>query len=783
MLLERVRRASMPRRALGSVVGVVAALFLHTAAALEPFVVRDIRIEGIQRTEPGTVFGYLPVKVGETMTDEKATGAIRALFATGFFKDVRLEVDRDVLVVVLEERPAVASIDITGSKEFDKDTLKRAMRDIGLAESRIFDRSLLERAEQEIKRQYLSRGKYAAQVTTTVTPLERNRVGVQIAIDEGESARITGIRIIGNQAYSESTLLDQFRLSTPTWLSWYTKNDQYSREKLQGDLETLRSYYLDRGYLEFAITSTQVSITPDKEDVFLTVGISEGQQYKVANIGFGGDLLGRESDFRALMTLKPGDVFAGNRLSESTKAISERLGTLGYAFANVNAVPELDRDKREVSFNVLVDPGRRVYVRRINVTGNSRTRDEVVRRELRQFEDSWYDADKIRLSRERVGRLGYFKDVQIESQPVLDAPDQVDLNVVVEERPTGTVLAAIGVSSTEKLILSGSINQQNFLGTGRSLLLEGSTSRLNRNIILSYGDPYFTADGISRTFDIFTRTFNASRLNLGNYQTRTSGVGLRFGIPYTEIDRLNVGLSAEQYSIKLFENPPVRWQQFVETFGDSSYALLGNIGWIRDSRDSAFAPTRGRVQSATMEATLPVGDFRYVRAIYNHQWYYPLNKDFTLALQGDVGIGRAFGGREYPLIKNFYAGGIGSVRGFAPSSLGPQETDVFVDSFGNTITRRAALGGNTRVLGSAEFIFALPGTGNDRSVRGFFFTDIGNVFGSGQSFSFNELRASAGIGLNWFSPVGPMKISFAFPLRREPQDRYQRIQFQIGTGF
>jgi outer membrane protein insertion porin family len=528
-LRSRLRRGRSAVRL--AIVFAVALLAARAAFAFDPFVVRDIRIEGVQRTEPGTVFSYLPVKVGERLTEERASEAVRALFATGFFRDVRLEVDGDVLVVYVEERPAIASVDIVGAKEFDKESLKRILRDQGLGESLIFDRSVLERAEQELKQQYLARGRYAASVTSTITPLERNRVGIVLTVEEGDVARIGAIRFVGNKAFTEKQLLDEMRLTTPSWFTWYSKADQYSREKFAGDLEALRSFYLDRGYLEFEVQSTQVSITPDRERVELTISIREGEQYRVKGVGFGGTLLGREAEFAGLVTLKPGDVFSGSKLTESTKRVSNRLGELGYAFANVNAVPSIDRDKQEVSFEILVDPARRVYVRRINVAGNSRTRDEVIRRELRQFEDAWYDADKIRLSRERVSRLGYFTDVRIDTQPVPDAPDQVDLNVVVTEQPTGNVTFGVGFSSTEKVILSASLNQQNFMGTGKSLGLDINTSKLFRTVALSYVDPYFTPDGVSRAFDLYTRTYNASELDLGDYRIRSSGVGLRFGVP------------------------------------------------------------------------------------------------------------------------------------------------------------------------------------------------------------------------------------------------------------
>lgn len=771
MFFLRPARGIRPKVALRVASGLAAALLAHAALAFEPFVVRDIRLDGVQRTEPGTVFGYLPIKVGELLTEDKAAAAVRALFATGFFKDVRLEVQGDVLIVLVDERPAIASVSVTGTTEFDEETVKRALRDNGLAESRIFDRAVLERAEQELKRQYLSRGKYAVRITSTVTPLERNRVGISIAVEEGESARIASIRIVGNKAFTEKQLLDEFKLGTSGWFSWYTKNDRYAREKLSGDLESLRSFYLDRGYLEFAVDSTEVSISPDREDVHLTIGISEGGVYRVSAVRLAGQLLGREDEFARLMTLAAGDTFSGKKLADSQKAVLDRLGTLGYAFASVNPVPQVDREKREVAFDVLVDPGRRVYVRRIDIAGNARTRDEVVRREMRQFEDSWYDAEKIRVSRERIGRLGYFTDVRIESVPVPDAPDQVDLKVQVTEQASGALSVGVGFSTSDKVILSGSIDQQNFLGTGKSLGLTLNTSKISRNVSISYTDPYYTADGVSRSFDLYTRLFNAAEQSLGDYQWRSSGIGLRFGIPYTEVDRIFFGLVLESNSLKLGPAAPLRFNDYVADFGSQSAAALATVGWRRDSRDSAFAPTRGRYQNASLEFSLPVLDLRYARATYTHQWYMPLTRDYTLALNADLGHGRSFGGQPYPLFKNFYAGGIGSVRGYAQSSLGPRDP---VDNI--------ALGGQTKVVGSVEFIFPLPGTGQDRSFRSFVFFDAGNVYQQG-NIDLGDLRYSVGLGLNWASPLGPLKLSIGYPINRASTDRTQRIQFQVGTGF
>ena len=752
-----------------AVFALVASMLGPLAWAFDPFTVRDIRLVGVQRVEPGTVFGYLPVKVGERLDDQRAAQAVRALYATGLFNDVRLEVEGEVLVVYLEERPSIAAVEISGAKDISAEAMQKALREVGLAESRIFDRALLDRAEQEIKRQYLARGKYAARVTSTVTPLERNRVSVALAIDEGADARITQIRIVGNKAFSERTLLDQLSLTTPTWLSWYTRTDQYAREKLAGDIERLRSFYLNRGYLEFAVTATQVSIDPDREGVYITLNVSEGERFTVSGFRFSGNTIGREKELDALMQIREGDVFNGQRLAESTRAMTELYGTIGYAFANVNAIPEVDRDKRTVFFNIAVDVGRRAYVRRINISGNARSRDEVIRRELRQFESAWYDTDKIRLSRVRLTRLGYFTDVTIDTAPVPDAPDQVDLNVNVTERTTGVFLVGVGFSSTDSLILTASVNQQNFLGTGKSLGLNVNTGRTQQTIEVRSTDPYFTQDGVSRTFDLYSRRFNADTLNLGDYRVLTQGVGLRFGVPYTEVDRLTFGMTYERNQLSLGAAPPARYREYVDAFGESSWALLGSLGWMRDERDSPITPTQGLYLASNVEFTLPVGDLRYVRANFDAQWYKPLTKDYTIGLYGSVARGWTWGDNLYPIFKNYYAGGIGSVRGFEAASLGPRDSDGF------------PRGGQSKIVGSFEFLFPMPGTGNEQIVRMFSFVDVGNVFPD--TISLGDLRYSAGFGLNWLSPLGPLKLSVGYPINRQDGDRTQRFQFQIGTGF
>ncbi|HEY8622309.1 MAG TPA: outer membrane protein assembly factor BamA, partial [Casimicrobiaceae bacterium] len=542
---------------LTSLLGAAALLALSTAVlAFDPFTVKDIRVEGVQRTDAGTVFNYLPIKVGDRIDDEKASVAIKALYATGFFRDVRLEAENGVLVVIVQERPTISQIDIVGTKEFDKDTLKKSLKDIGIAESRIFDRSALERAEQEFKRQYINRGYYAMKVTTTATPQERNRVAVNFTVEEGDVAKIANINIVGAQAYPEKTLITEMQLSTPGWLTWYTKNDQYSKQKLQADLEMLRSYYTNRGYLEFTVDSTQVSITPDKEDIYITVNITEGPRYTFSEVRLAGELLLPEAELLRLITVKPGDVYSREKLTQSAKAVSDRLGSDGYAFANVNAVPDVDRANRRAAFTFYIDPGRRVYIRRINISGNARTRDEVIRRELRQLEGAWYDATRIDRSKVRIVRLNYFDDVNIETPAVPGSPDQVDLDVTVTEKSTGSLLAGVGYSSADGVVLSASISQNNVFGTGNSLSASINTSKINRTIAVTFVEPYWTADGISRSIELYDKNVDPSSLPIAQYSSTTFGGALNFGVPITETDVINFGGRYEHTTLHLLANSP-----------------------------------------------------------------------------------------------------------------------------------------------------------------------------------------------------------------------------------
>ena len=741
------------------------------AQAFRPFVVKDIRVEGLQRTEAGTVFSYLPVKVGETMTEEKAQQALRALFATGFFRDVRLEVEGDVLVVMVEERPAIAQISFVGVKEFDNDTLRKILRETGLSEGKTFDRAVLDGAEQELKRQYLSRGRYAAEVQTTVTPLERNRVGISITVVENESAKIRAINIVGVQAFRERELLDQFVLRTPGWLTWYTKHDQYSKQRLAADLETLKSFYQDRGYIDFVVESTQVSITPDKRDIFITINVTEGEKYTVSAVSLDGQMLVPRAELEKLLRIKPGEVFSRLRLTESTKAITDRLGNDGYAFANAGAVPQIDKEKRTVAFTIVVDPGRRVYVRKINISGNPKTRDEVIRRELRQLESAWYDGTRIERSKVRVRRLGYFEEgsVNIETPPVPGTTDQIDVEMTVAEKNTGNLLAGVGYSSTDGLVFSASVSQQNIFGSGNALALSVNTSQINRTISLIYTEPYWTVDGVSRTLEIYEKNIDPTGYTVSQYSSSTLGGAIGFGVPVSEIDTINYGFRIEHTQLTLFDNSPPVYYQYVQDFGYSTNSYIVSAGWSRDTRNDILYPSFGRLQSALIEVGLPFGDLAYYKLQYINQSFWPVYGDFVLMLRADLGYGDGYNDKPLPFFKAFYAGGVGSVRGYESGSLGPR------DIYGNT------LGGKRKIVGNAELFY--PILKGERSVRISGFFDAGQIYVNGFQPEFENFRFSAGVGLAWNSPIGPLKFSYAIPLNDIPADRIQKFQFQVGTVF
>jgi outer membrane protein insertion porin family len=760
------------KRLLRSCVLVGAAIGTQQGWAFTPFTVTDIRVEGLQRIAPGTVFSYLPVKTGDTFDETRSTEAVRSLFKTGFFKDVRIERDNGVLVVVVEERPAISSIEITGNEDIETEPLMDSLKEIGFAEGRVFDRSLLDKVEQELERQYFSRGKYGVKITTTVTPLERNRVGITIAVSEGRAARIKKISIVGNTVFDDETLLEDFQLSTPTMLSFYTGVDQYSKQKLSGDLETLRSYYLDRGYINFNIDSTQVSITPDKKDIYLTINITEGDQYKVKEVRMAGDLVVEPAELFPLVQLNPGDVFSRKRVTETVEKVGERLGDIGYAFANVNTIPEVDEKNKEVVVTFFVDPGKRVYVRRINMTGNTSTRDEVLRREMRQMEGGWFSSSAVERSKTRLDRLGFFEEVNVETPTVPGTTDQVDVNYSVTERPSGNLMVGVGYAQSSGILFNASVTQDNFLGSGKRVSLAFNNSDVNTVYSFSYLNPYYTIDGVSRGFGMFYKETDAGEANLADYTVDTFGGNVNYGIPINEFDTVRMSVEYENLDIGATPYSGLQVLRFVRDHGSQfdSVKLAGS--WSHDTRNKLIFPDRGTMQRASAESTVPGLDLQYYKMGYEAQGFTPLTKLFTLMLNGEVNYGDGYGDfEELPFFENYYAGGVRSVRGFEDNTLGPKDA-----------LTGDPLGGGFRVVGNVEVLFPPPFFTKTNSFRMSTFMDVGNVYPSYSDFDAAELRYSVGIGATWLSPLGALSFSLAKPLNDKDGDEVQVFQFTVGAN-
>ncbi|MEW7990870.1 MAG: outer membrane protein assembly factor BamA [Candidatus Thiodiazotropha sp.] len=738
------------------------------------FVVEDIRVEGLQRISAGTVFNYLPIKTGDLVDLGNSAQIIRTLYKTGFFKDIRLERDENVLIVFVRERPAIAEINISGNKELDTEPLMAGLKDIGLAEGRVFKRALLEKVEQELNRQYFARGKYGIKIKSTVTPLERNRVGLGIEISEGLTARIKHINIIGNQAFDDDELLDEFELGVPSWYAVFSNRDKYSKQALSGDLETLRSFYLDRGFIDFKIESTQVSITPDKQDIYITVVVDEGDVFTLSDIKLAGELEIEPEELFPLIHLRRGSVFSRKKLTASADRLNRHYSDVGYAFANVNTIPDIDREKREVAITFFVDPGKRVYVRYINISGNTNTRDEVLRRELRQMESAWFSGEKTRLSRERLQRLGYFSEVNMETPAVPGSTDQVDVNIAVTEAASGQFSAGVGFTQTQGVIFNASISENNFLGTGNRFSAGFDTSEATKKLSLSYTNPYYTIDGVSQGYELSYRETDFSELNISRYSTDVGRLGVHFGIPLTEFDRLRFSLAYERTTFFLGSSPSDEIMEFIDTNGDEfdDFELVGS--WIHDTRDRAIFPNRGGRQVFSIETNIPGSDLQYYRVRYNNAHYFQLTNALTLKLNGELGYGEGYGeDDELPFFRNFFAGGIGSVRGFEENTLGPQDS------------QDDALGANARIVGQMELLFPAFGDEFKDTVRAGFFVDVGNVFDleGGEEVEWDLFRASAGLMLSWFSPVGALSFSWGYPIKEEEGDDIKNLQFRIGGGF
>ena len=749
----------------------VCLLWAFAAHAVEPFNISDIRAEGLQRISAGTLFNYLPVKVGDRFDDLRSADSLKALYRTGFFDDIRFERDGDVLVVFVEERPAIAEIEFSGNESLETEQLQEGLRGIGLAEGQVFNTSLLERIEQELTQLYFSQGKYGVAIESTVTPLERNRVALRIAITEGEVAKIRQIRVVGSEDFEEEDLLELFLLQTPTLFSFFDDSDQYSKQKLAADIERLRSFYLDRGYLRFQINSTQVSISPDRRDVFITINVTEGEPYAVSEVTLAGELVLPDDQLTPLVRTRPGDVFSRRLATASSEALSSRLGDEGFAFANVNTVPEINDAERTVAVTFFVDPGRRVYVRRILMRGNDSTRDEVLRREMRQMESAWFSTTKVNRSRQRLQQLGYFDKVTVETPAVAGSPDEVDLEYTVEETPAGNISIGAGFSQSQGIIFTTSLTQDNFFGTGKRVSLSFNNSDANTIYSFNYFNPYYTVDGISRGFGLFFRETDADELDITNASLDVYGANVTFGIPLSETNRIRFTTEYKNTDITLGSDPRSDLVEFVDQQGNQFDTVTQAASWSLDTRDQAIFPTSGGRQRITAEVALPVLDLEYYKLSYEHTRYWPLTRGLTFSLDGDVSYGDGYGDTdELPPFEKYFAGGLNCVRGFQENTLGPRDTAT-----------DDPLGGNLRVCGRAELLFPLPITdANSLRLSGFY--DIGNVFDTiDDSFDAAELRYSVGLGLTWLSPIGPLTFSVAQPLNDESGDDTETFQFRLGA--
>jgi outer membrane protein insertion porin family len=757
-------------------------------AQASSFVVEDIKVKGLQRISAGTVYNYLPVTVGETFSDEKQGAAIRALFNTGFFKDISLERDGSTLVVNVVERPSVAKIAIEGNKDIKQEELTEALKKIGLAEGKVYNKQILDKVEQELRRQYFSHGKYGLKIKTEVTELTRNRVGIRITISEGRVAKIKQINIVGSKAFSNDDLKGDFELSTTNFLSFYSKDDQYSKQKLSADLEKLRSYYLDRGYINFSIESTQVDITADKKEIYITINIKEGEVYSLEKVKLSGELIVDPEELVKLVKVGPGEIFSRKNATETSKAISERLGDEGYTFANVNMVPEINEQSKTVAMTFFVDPGKRVYVNRINLKGNTKTRDEVIRREMRQMESSWAASGKIERSKVRLDRLGYFEEVGVETPPVVGAADQIDVNYSIKEKASGNLQAGIGYSQVQGIIFNANISQDNIFGTGKRVNFAFNNSQVLTRYNVGYRDPYFTLDGVSLGFNAGYVSRDGYQANISRYNTDTANVGFNFGIPLNEFDNLGFDVDLKNTNISDTDYSPYEVVKFIEDNGDQFLTLTTGLGWSHDTLDKAVFPTRGGQQRLSASATVPGSDLEYYKVGYKQEHYFPLASDFTFRLLGEVAYGDGYGNTDgLPFYENYYGGGSTSVRGFRDNTLGPKDNDPeLIDDLPasernkyNELSRRP-FGGSTKFLGKAELFFPVPFLSDVKSVRIGTFVDAGNV---SDGFNFNYMRYSAGISGQWLSPFGAISVSAAQPFNSEPDDDVQNFQFTFGSGF
>ncbi|PIT53469.1 outer membrane protein assembly factor BamA [Snodgrassella alvi] len=773
------------------------------ALAVEPFTIKDIRVEGLQRTAPTTVFSYLPVKIGDTFTDVEGEDIIKRLYATGFFDDVRVETMGNQVLLTVVERPIISNFDVTGGKSINNNDIKKNLSSFGLGQSRVFNPATLEQAILGLQDAYRQRGKNAVKITPKVTRLERNRVALELNIDEGSTTTIKSINFSGNKQFSAHTLRKQMSLSQKSWTSWLTRDDRYSDTQLQQDLDKINNYYQDHGYLNFRIADVKMNNSEDKAKRIINITVDEGARYRWGKVTIGGDT--REvpaESLQKLVKIKQGKWYNRAQLIDVIKAIQEKMGSSGYAFCQVNVRSVPNENTHVVDFVLNVVPDRKVYVNQINITGNNKTRDEVLRRELRQMERAPYDVSKINRSKERIQQLGYFDNAEVDVKPVAGTPDQVDLDMSVKERSTGSINVGAGWAQDDGLLLSAGISQDNLFGTGKSASLQLSRSKVNQVAALSFTDPYFTPDGVSLGYNMYYRGYDPSKSdsNSMDYKTTTVGAGITLGVPITEHDRVNFGLGAEHLGVKLYNNPPWRYEEFVEKYGKNNWIFKGTIGWGRNTTDSAVWPTRGYITNANIDGGLPGGDLQYYRISHDQRWYFPLSKNFTLMLYGQLGYADGYGKtKDLPFMYAFNGGGLGSVRGYESGTLGPKYFNRYSDkTYSND---SSSYGGNYIATATAELLFPFPGIKDQHTVRLSMFADAGSVWDNKTYKSYpdeknpyggskahkssfgNEVRYSAGLAITWLSPMGPLKFSYAYPIHKKPEDQLQRFQFQLGTTF
>ena len=744
--------------------------FMHSASAFNSFDVKDIKLEGLQRISIGTVFNYLPIKPGDNVGKAEIKNAIQVLFKTGFFKDIHIERENNVLVIFVAERPAINKIDVEGNDIIPKEQLDDVMKQVGLVKGRVFNRSILEGMKKELQRQYYSLGKYNVRIEVLQTQLERNRVDITIKLSEGESAEIYSFNIVGNKIFEDKTLIRELSLAESSFFGF---RNNYKKQQLASDLEKLKSFYLDKGFLNFAIESTQVSLGPEKESVYVSINIKEGKRYSVSNVKLAGDLILPKADIAKLISIKSGDVFSRRKVVDTTKKISDLLAENGYAFANVNMVPDVDKDSRTLALTFFVEPGRRIYVRRVNISGNAKTQDKVVRRELRQLEGDWLSTKHLARSKTRLDRLGFFSNVAVKTVRIPGAADQVDLDYEVVEKPTGSLQAGLGYSDTEGPVVNLSVTQDNFLGTGQRVGVVLDNSSVTKQYSFNYSNPYYTEEGVSRNISVSYRQVDAEEADISNYSTDSYGVSLSYGVPLSEYTDYRWGLKYDSTKITVGSATSQNISDFISNNGETNTTYQLFSSWSYDSRNRRIFATNGSMTSLRGEIAVPGGDLEYYKVDFRHINYFPMGNAVTLAANMNLGYGAAFGdSADFPPYKNYFTGGSSSVRGYDANSIGPK------DSVTNDPT-----GGTVKVVGNVDLILPNPFVEKSDSTRVSLFLDGGSVFNDVDLINSDEFRYTAGIAFIWITPVGAMRFNFAEALNEKEGDSTRAFQFSLGSPF